>query len=216
VLFIPDQAHTTGSRTDQDCSNDPIGCWVPSFGVVDTNWTTRVFPDNVAWDYAYYVVDVSGAHFGNGSEPILEDAVVPLSIDFTQTLAFDDGTDGAESDDFTHALGYSYDDDPNFMFCADDMTTEGADNWWLAICGLSGGSSGGPWVQPMDDTTGNGPVISVNSWGYVGSPGMAGPNLHDSSARCVFDAAHSETPSNPDTDGEAGVKWGCPVTPSTP
>ena len=55
VLFIPNQAGTTGTGTDLNCSNDPLGCWTPSFGVVDVNWTTRTFPDNVTWDYAYYV-----------------------------------------------------------------------------------------------------------------------------------------------------------------
>ena len=36
-----------------------------------------------------------------------------------------------------------------------------------------------------------GPVISVNSWGYRGSPGMAGPKLSGSSASCLFTAAQS-------------------------
>ncbi|MCW8995224.1 MAG: hypothetical protein OQK77_05360, partial [Psychromonas sp.] len=30
VLFIPNQDGTTGNGTDLNCSNDPIGCWVPS------------------------------------------------------------------------------------------------------------------------------------------------------------------------------------------
>jgi hypothetical protein len=29
VLFIPDQADTTGTGTDFNCNNDPYGCWVP-------------------------------------------------------------------------------------------------------------------------------------------------------------------------------------------
>ena len=36
VLFIPNQDGTTGTRTDTNCGNDPMGCWTPSFGVVDT------------------------------------------------------------------------------------------------------------------------------------------------------------------------------------
>ena len=56
VLFIPNQDQTSGSGTDSNCSNDPFGCWTTSFGVVDVNWTTRTFPDNIPWDYAYYVV----------------------------------------------------------------------------------------------------------------------------------------------------------------
>ncbi|OOZ35399.1 hypothetical protein BOW51_11385 [Solemya velesiana gill symbiont] len=122
-------------------------------------------------------------------------------------------------DGFTHALGYSYSDDPNFMYCAEDMTTEEAasinyTNWWLPSCGLSGGSSGGPRVQPMDTETGSGPVISVNSWGYTSSPGMAGPKLTSgsSTADCLFVIATSQSPfeSVPTSDGDAGIKQSFP------
>ncbi len=209
VLFIPNQADTTGSGTDLNCDNDPIGCWVPSFGVVDTDWTTLTFPDNIQWDYAYYVVKVTGAHAGTGTTQSLEVAAGTLTIDFTNPPDHDDGTPGSTSADFTYGLGYSYNVDPNFMYCADDMTTEGAVNWWLPNCELSGGSSGGPWVQPMN--TGNGPVISVNSWGYTGSPGMAGPKLQATSAACVFGAAeYTAWSSVPSTDGDAGVTVDCP------
>ena len=210
VLFIPDQAGTNGSGTDLDCGNDPLGCWVPSFGVVDTDWTTRTFPDNIRWDYAYYVVAAAGAHEGAGSIQSLEDAAGTLTIDFMNPPDYDDGTPGASSNDFTYALGYSFNVDPDFMYCADDMTVQGMENWWLPNCGLSGGSSGGPWVQPMNTGTGDGPVISVNSWGFVGSPGMAGPKLQETSAACVFYTAENtgwlEVPS---TDGDAGVAVGC-------
>ena len=62
VLFIPDQTDTTGTGTDLNCSNDPMGCWAPSFGVVDVNYTATIFPNNNAWDYAFYVVSDTGAH----------------------------------------------------------------------------------------------------------------------------------------------------------
>ena len=85
--------------------------------------------------------------------------------------------DTNDNSDFTYALGYSYNADPNFMYCAEDMTTiNGTINWWLPSCGLTGGSSGGPWVQAMSG--GSGPIISVNSWGYTNSPGMAGPKFY--------------------------------------
>lgn len=53
VIFIPNQDGTTGGSTDRDCFNDPEGCWVTDFGVVEQNWTTSVFPNNIPWDYAY-------------------------------------------------------------------------------------------------------------------------------------------------------------------
>jgi len=195
-----------GSGTDLNCNNDPLGCWVPSFGVVDANWTTREFPDNIAWDYAFYVVADSGAHAGSETQSSLELAAGSLPVSFG-AVEVNDGTAGASSPDFTHALGYSYSDDPNFMYCAEDMTTEGAVNWWLPSCGLSGGSSGGPWLQPVSG--GSGPVISVNSWGYTTSPGMAGPKLSGTSASCIYNAAALNAfPSNT-SDGDAGYAESC-------
>jgi hypothetical protein len=174
------------------------------------NWTTATFPDNIPWDYGFYVVDNDPASHSpglNASPDTLDQAVSAFSIDFNAP-SVDDGTDGATTPDFSHALGYSYSDDPNFMYCAEDMTTEGADNWWLPSCGLSGGSSGGPWIQPMGN--GEGPVISVNSWGYTTSPGMAGPKFSGTSAFCVFDAAANLT-SVPVgvADGDAGHAIDC-------
>jgi len=209
VLFIPNQS-ASGTSTDTDCSNDQLGCWMPSYGVVDMNWTTRTFPDNIQWDYAYYIVDDSGAHAGKGSVDQLEMAVEELSIDFSTPPIVDIPATDA---DRSYALGYSYSDDPKFMYCAEDMTREGTVNWWLPNCGLSGGSSGGPWVQPMSEGTGAGPIISVNSWGYIGSPGMAGPLLDkdNSSALCVYlGAIPADVSSIPVTEGDEGVVVECP------
>lgn len=211
VLFIPDQAGTSGAGTDLDCGNDPLGCWAPSFGAVDTNWTTRTFPDNIAWDYAWYVVSDTGAHAGTTVQSeALDVEAGALTVSFAQPSR-DDGVPGASSPDFTHALGYSFSEDPKFMYCAEDMTTEGSVNWWLPSCDLSGGSSGGPWVQPMNVSLGDGPVVSVNSWGFTNSPGMAGPKLAGTSASCVYDMARSESFGVvPATDGDAGLKVDCP------
>ena len=124
VLFIPNQDGTTGAGTDLNCTNDPLGCWTPSFGVVDINWTTRTFPNNVAWDYAFYVVNNTGRTPAPAAPEALELATGTLPISFAPP-AVNDGVPGATSGDFTYALGYSYSEDPNFMYCAEDMTTEG-------------------------------------------------------------------------------------------
>ena len=188
VLFIPNQAGTTGAATDKDCTNDPLGCWAPSYGVVDSDWTTRTFPNNVAWDYAFYVVPGTGAHSGTAtSSESLETVAGRLPVSFDQPLV---DVAGANTDRTT-ALGYSYSDDPHFMYCAEDMTTKDTANWWLPNCGLSGGASGGPWVQPM--AGGSGPIVSVNSWGYTNQPGMAGPKLWGSSAQALLAGAQTGT-----------------------
>ena len=203
VLFIPNQAGTSAAGTDRVCTNDPIGCWTPNFGVVDVNWTTRTFPNNVHWDYAFYVVNDTGAHSaGMAAAPnALDAAVVPMTATFSAPAV------GSTA----HALGYSYDVDPNFMYCSEPLQNLDADNWWLGSCDLSGGSSGGPWVQPMNTSTGNGPVFSVNSWGYTNQPGMAGPKLSGTTASCVFGLAKASA-FGTFASGNAGYKFSgsCP------
>lgn len=201
VLFIPNQAGTTGTGTDLNCGNDPFGCWTPSFGVVDVNWTNRTFPDNVTWDYAYYVFnDASHSGSGGGTGVVLDSAVTPIPISFG-VPNFDVAN---STSDHTTGLGYSYDEDPKFMFCAEDMQQLDQANWWLGSCGLSGGSSGGPWMQPFSSGTGS--LISVNSWGYTNQAGMAGPKLSGTSASGVFSCAKTKTfASVPTTDGDEGA-----------
>ncbi len=43
----------------------------------------------------------------------------------------------------------------------------------------------------MNETSGSGPIVSVNSWGYTNRSGMAGPKLHDNSASALFDRANT-------------------------
>ncbi len=184
VMFIPNQADTTGGGTDRDCTNDPLGCWVPTHGVVDSDWASRTWPANIPWDYGYYVVPAEGAHQGMAvSSTSLEEAAGTMPVSFS--------TPQTGTGSFTHGLGYSYSEDPAFMYCAEGLGTQGSDNWWLSQCGLTGGSSGGPWVQPLSG--GSGPVISVNSWKYSGQAGMAGPRLAGTSAACLFTAAQNAT-----------------------
>lgn len=211
VLFIPNQSATTANGTDLDCDNDPVGCWVPAFGVVDSQWTLRTFPDNVAWDYGFYVVDDIGAHIGRAAlSESLDSAVGSMAISFT-TPSYNDGAPGKTSVDFTYALGYSYAFDPKLMYCAEDMTQNTEVNWWIPSCELSGGASGGVWLQPLDDISGGGTIISLNSWGYTSAPGMAGPRLDVSSAGCLLSVAQYtffNVVSN--LAGDQGVVQACP------
>lgn len=98
-----------------NCTNDPLGCWSVDHGVVDLNWTTRSFSNNIPWDYGYYGVSDTGAHIGSASSDALDMAAGTLQIDFTTPVVGDSTT----------ALGYSYIDDPNFMHCQEAMSTEG-------------------------------------------------------------------------------------------
>jgi hypothetical protein len=160
-----------------------MGCWAPSHGVVHKNWSSSEFPANIPSDFAYYVVPAAGAHSGadGDADLSLESKAGTLPVQFVQLEETDPLTK-------TNALGYSYSDDPNFMYCAEGLTIEGTySDYWLPNCDLSGGSSGGPWIQPA---SGDSPVVSVNSWGFTDRPGMAGPPL-TATAKCVFDEAQT-------------------------
>lgn len=181
AIFIPNQV-ASGTSTDKNCSNDVLGCWIADFGIVSVNWSTGEFPDNIPWDYAFYVVgNLSDTLFlGSGQPKDLDLVVTPMKISFS-------GTDVTK---YTRALGYSYRDDPNFMYCGENLSTGYLDSLLLPNCGLSGGASGGPWSQSQEQDLGQGPIISVNSYGPArGKPYMGGPQLYGNDAECLFEAA---------------------------
>jgi hypothetical protein len=191
AVFIPDQVSTKGDKSDFDCTNDRYGCWTLSFAVVSKGWASNAFPQNVQYDYAYYVVmDDKSNHsggYGSGVSGTLDKDVVPMDLDF----------DVRPQNEFTVALGYSADRDPSFRYCTDDMSTIMGVPWyvnlWLDRCGMTGGASGGSWLIDMNQR-GEGTVVSVNSWGFTDKPGMAGPDFRTSSgsfAECLFEKARS-------------------------
>lgn len=58
-------------------------------------------------------------------------------------------------------------------------------------CNMTGGSSGGPWFQDFDESTGLGTQVSVNSFGYTFLPNrMFGPYFGDE-AKAAYDRAQT-------------------------
>ena len=170
AIFIPDQA---GSKapSDFDCSNDKYGCWYLSFAVVEKGWSENSFPKNAEFDYAFFVVhDFTATHINGyveGLTGFLDQDVIPANLDF---LADPQGK-------YFSSFGYSEDYDPSFRYCAGDVKSikevPNYTNLWLPRCNLQGGASGGPWMVDID-TSGVGTVMSLNSWGFIDGPGMAG------------------------------------------
>lgn len=199
AIFIPDQSDTTGDESDFNCRNDRYGCWHLSFAVVAKGWTTSHFPENVPYDYAYYVAfDDPATHSGGWEEGLtglLDVDIQSMKIDFDTDLHDHNSGNGNENNDFIYSLGYSADRDPSLRYCAMEHTTifgvDWYENFWLDNCAMTGGASGGPWMVNMD-TDGVATLVSVNSWGFANRIGMAGPSLRTSSgslAECLFNKA---------------------------
>jgi hypothetical protein len=186
---------------------------------VHYEWTTKGFPNSVPWDYAYYVIpNDPAAHiegFIHEGQPdlsrILEEIVEPMPIDFDWRVRESSvaSTHLNLPGEFTHGLGYSFNRDPSFRYCADAAGTKFGistyENLWMDGCAMTGGSSGGPWLKDTD-SEGRGTVISINSWGYASITGMAGPDFSTASgskAECLFEAAKN-TPFD-DMVGKRGI-----------
>ena len=90
----------------------------------------------------------------------------------------------------SYALGYSGNEDPSFRYCYQPMSFYSY-GYVLDGCELSGGSSGGPWVDNLSSPNWRGSIISVNSYGDMRNTYMGGPKLSGNSARCLFEMAKS-------------------------
>ena len=193
VIFIPNRDANPmldGVDPGRECSEDPCGCWKVSGGVVDWAWGGEIFPYYMNYDYGFYIVDDAGAHTGPecGGSQALDIAV--LESQFTV------GDDLPLLGEPTAAFGYTVEFNPDFRYCegtigTSPLTGNGVtlDTLWNDNCGLEGGASGGPWTTNFDATTGEGPVVTVNSYSMAGETGMGAPYFWATDARCLMNFA---------------------------
>ena len=77
------------------------------------------------------------------------------------------------------------------VYCAGNIFTDqfNDDDTWGMACGMTGGSSGGPWLSSFDEAAGNaGTLSSLNSYGYSGLKNMYGPKFNGDT-QDVYNAA---------------------------
>lgn len=216
AVFIPNrdsiQTTLTADEIHRQCTEDVCGCWTMSAGVVHDKWRDLPWPDRLAYDYGVWIVDDVGAHEGAfcGSEA-LDKAV--------NEFEWEVGVD-LESE-YLHAMGYSLEHNPDFRYCADmaefNQPVDGTDTYWLPECGLTGGASGGPWISGMT-SEGRGKIVSVNSWSYSDIPGLGGPIIDESAARCLVNAAREVdfAAIQAQPEGEQGIFVNCYDRPCIP
>jgi len=127
--------------SDVDCTNDLLGCWTPSFAVIDSDWASKSWPKNIPHDYGFLVVDDVGSHQGpKHVDEALDNAVETLDVSF----------DAPNLGNAGYALGYPGDRDrstnpSDLRYCL--QVLEERSNYGgyvLDGCGLMAGASGGP------------------------------------------------------------------------
>lgn len=155
----------------------------PTHAVIDKSWADGTWSGNIPYDYAILVVpdqDAFTAGYSNTDNPVLDDVVTPLEVDFTNEQGLGDNS-------LVNFHGYSANQDPNFRYCRQEATSDNG-RWRVPGCMLSGGASGGP-CQP--NTDGNGKLFSIVS--YKSSIENGGPRLDNNSFSCLFEFAKTST-----------------------
>jgi hypothetical protein len=179
-MFIP--AYDTNPT--QTCTQTAYGCWTAQALVVHNGFATAG-----SFNHQATVNDFAFAIVGDGTVPAgknkrLDDAVgsYPVStndVGGSKLYAF--GYPAAQKykgNDLVYCAGTIFEDQYNLN-----------DTWGMA-CGMTGGSSGGPWLNGFDGAS---PALSsLNSYGYQGLSNMYGPKFNGTTA-AVYNAANAAT-----------------------
>lgn len=171
-MFVPDYA-TLPSKYDpagQFCASTSLGCWAADALVVSGAYAgAGGFNETaVLHDYAFAVVSTGGKLDGQ-----LDAVVNPNQASWTEQTNMDD----------TYLFGYPASGrykGSTLIYCRGPLEFDGNTMYetYKVGCGMTGGSSGGPWFTPFERSgpnAGSGTVISVNSYGYGGRKAMYGP-----------------------------------------
>jgi len=185
-LFIPDFDQSPTFT----CSQTQYGCWTASALVVHEGYATAGGFNTQATlhDFAFAVVG-GGGHSGTAQLDTAVGGAFNVAIPgFTSAgqTSYAFGYPAAQKykgNDLVYCNGPIFEDPYN-----DELT-------WGLPCGMTGGSSGGPWLSSFNASTGVGALSSLNSYGYSGVHAMHGPKFNSDTAD-VYAAANSATTAN--------------------
>jgi hypothetical protein len=183
-LFMPE----FDSSPTYTCSATTYGCWTASALVVNRGFATAGGFNTQAthYDWAFAVVGAGG----NSNTQL--DATVG-----TFDYAASSMSGGTTVDAFGYPAAQKY-HGSDLVYCQGPIgfdSLAGNGTYKLA-CGMTGGSSGGPWFSGFDTATGNtGTIKSLNSYGYSGQSNMYGP-IFNSHTSDTYGAANSATTTN--------------------
>jgi hypothetical protein len=182
-IFIP-QYDT--APTLQSCQNTAFGCWTADALVVHRGYATAGGFNTQATvhDFAFAVV----GNGGKSGTAQLDATVGSFPISFS----------GVSTGQKLYAFGYpasgKYKGN-DLVYCAGNIIQDSLNEnlTWGMPCGMTGGSSGGPWLAGFNESTGSGTLSSLNSYGYSGIRNMYGPKFSTQLTQPVYNAANGAT-----------------------
>lgn len=188
-VFIPnyDAAPAPLSTSNESyCDDTHLGCWSSTALFVHNGYASQSGFNSTATRYDFgFAAVFEGGHDGTH----LDAEVTPLAIEFDDVFT----NNSVQGWAFGYPAAQKY-NGRDLTYCANGVTADPNNanaTYRLALCDMTGGSSGGPWIKSK--TPGhNGVVFSVNSYGYRGVKAMHGPKFNDSTL-AVFNAARTGT-----------------------
>lgn len=170
------------------CGSTKYGCWTAEALFVHSGFATAGgFNSQATYhDFAFALVGPGGK---SGSAQ-LDSTTGDFPIAFS-TLA-----EGTKMYAFGYPAAGKYRGN-DLVYCAGPVFYDpyNSKRTYGMTCGMTGGSSGGPWLSGFSESTGSGTLSSLNSYGYSGIRAMHGP-WFDSNASDVFAAANGSAISN--------------------
>lgn len=157
-----------------DNGNAPYGEWAATATLTTPQWQAS---EDLTYDVGAAVVAPLGGRY-------LTDVVGAQGIAFNQAR-------GQAMYSFGYPAEAPY-DGHTLTYCAGNTFNDPlgtGDNGMR--CGMTGGSSGGPWFQNFDTTSGTGVQNSVNSFGYTFLPGVMFGPYFGADVQALYAAASS-------------------------
>lgn len=184
-LFIP----SFDTKPTYSCPSTQYGCWVADALYADKAFATAGGFNNTAVQHDWAFAVVSGGGFSGSSQ-------LDTTVGGSFTLQVNVDYAGKTLSAFGYPAAGKY-HGYDLVYCRGKVSTDpntGGTTYSMP-CNMTGGSSGGPWV---DTGTGTSPsyasstLNSLNSYRYSGGKSMYGPKFNDGT-QAVFDAADSGT-----------------------
>jgi hypothetical protein len=175
-MFIP--AYDTAPT--QTCTQTAYGCWTAQALVVHNGFASAGSFNHQATtnDFAFAVV-------GDGTVPAGQNKRLDAAVGSYPVSTSNVGGTKLYAFGYPAAQKYKGFD---LVYCAGTIFTDQyneGDTWGMA-CGMTGGSSGGPWLSGFE---GSSPALSsLNSYGYQGISNMYGPKFNATTS-AVYTAA---------------------------
>jgi hypothetical protein len=174
-MFIPN----FDASPTYTCSATKYGCWSATALVVHRGYASAggFNTQATAHDWAFAVVQGGGKTTGS---TLVLDATVP-------TFGISFGT--VATGDRLAAFGYPAAGKfrgADLRYCAGNVFQDSSNQnlTWGMACDMTGGSSGGPWLEGIGETTGDGGVLSsLNSYGYGNIRNMYGPKFNSNTSK---------------------------------